>query len=177
MKRKNRVRLTAEQMIKKLEENETDFLELEKDADEEIEEMNVTGAVAGYSTPGAFASPKETDDDHLKKALKKTGSGYIAADNSKPNTYKVWEMKSLGEATYRQYVKDEAMTSHGKVNTAIHQMNSKLFEIEKIVRQSVRLKNEAGINKDTYWKSTQAKLGKIRERVMKLAVEIQKFGE
>lgn len=166
MKRK---RLTAEAMIKKIMADDIDFL------DDEIAEISTTGGVAGYQTPSAFVDT--TDDEHTTWALDKTKSGYTRPVNKHFNTYKMWEMQSLGEATYRQYAKDETATAHQKVNTAIHEMNSKLFEIEKLVRQNVRLKAESGINKDSYWKSTQHKLGKIRERVMKLAIEIQKFGE
>jgi len=170
-----RNKLTAEQMFKKIMENTDDFLN-DVEADE-IEEINTSGAVAGYSTPNAFAPADEDEDQTIARALKQTGSGFTPAKNQHKNTFKMWEMKSLGESTYRQFKKDESMSAHQKVNTSIHQMNSKLFEIEKIVRQNVRLKNESGIGSEQYWKSTQNKLQKIKERVVKLAVEIEKFGE
>lgn len=166
-----RNKLTAEEMIKKIMEDDTDFI------DKEIDEISTTGAVAGYQTPNAFVNPKETEDDIVKKALKKTGSGFTQAVNKHFNTYKMWELKSLGESTYKQYVQDESKTSHAKVNTAIHEVNKKLYEIEKLVRHSVRLKNEAGIAHDSYWKSTQSKLSKVQERLIKLSTEIRKFGE
>jgi len=168
---KQRNKLTAEEMIEKIMNDDTDFL------DDEIEEISTTGAVAGYMTPNAFVPSDKSEEEIMKRALKRTGSGYEPATNKHYNTYKMWETKSLDEATYRQYVKDESMSAVQKVNTAIHQINSRLFEIEKIVRQNIRLKYESGINQEKYWKSTQQKLNKIHERIMKLAIEIQKFGE
>ena len=170
---KKRKKLTAEEMIAKIMVDDIDFLDPNA---EEVDEMNVTGAIAGYQTPNAFAKD-EDEDDTIKRALKQTGSGYEAAKSDHKNTFKMWEIQSLGEATYRQYKKDESMNAHQKVNTAVHQMNSKLHEIEKIVRQNIRLKNESGIHSDSYWKSTQKKINKIHERMTRLATQMRKLGE
>lgn len=144
---------------------------------DDVNEISTTGGVAGFQTPAAFAHPDETDDDRTKKALKRTGSGYLPAPQYKKNTYKMWEQKLIDESTYRDYRKDTILNPQQKVNTSIHQINSKLFEVEKIIRQNIRLKSEASINRDNYWKSTQNKLKKIHERVLRIATDIQKFGE
>jgi hypothetical protein len=44
-----------------------------------------------------------------------------------------------------------------------------MFEMERIINQSAKLKNEAGVHNGQYWKSTQTRFGKISERMLKVA--------
>ena len=75
----------------------------------------------------------------------------------------------INEASYKEYKRDDSMNSKQKVNNAIKEINRKLFDIEKLVNQNVKLKQEMGVDNGQYWKSTKARLGKISERILKVA--------
>ena len=44
-----------------------------------------------------------------------------------------------------------------------------MFEMERIINQSAKLKTESGVHAGQYWKSTQKRFGKISERMLKVA--------
>jgi len=73
----------------------------------------------------------------------------------------------LQEQTYRQYKYSDGKP-HQKINTAISEINSKLIRVERILTQAQKLKKESGVGTDRYWKSTQNKLKKLRERIYKI---------
>jgi len=50
-----------------------------------------------------------------------------------------------------------------------------LQELERTVQYNVRLKNELNIDSRDYWKTTHKALGKISERLVKLANKVGKL--
>ena len=166
-----------------LEQLEAKFEELEiKETlqDEELEEANVTGNMDGGAgppkTPHAFAkSEEDLDDEHIEVL------GYKKAKKTKMNTesksMKKLEdkLEKLIEATYRDYKNDDSMKSHQKVNNSIKEINRLMYEVEKIVNQNTKLKNETGVHNGQYWKSTQKRFGKISERMLKVAHKLKEL--
>lgn len=166
-----------------LEQLEAKFEELEvKETlqDEELDENNVTANMDGGAgppkTPHAFAkSEDELDNDHIEVF------GYKKAKKTKMNTesksMKKLEdkLEKLIEATYRDYKNDDSMKSHQKVNNSIKEINRLMYEVEKIVNQNTKLKNETGVHNGQYWKSTQKRFGKISERMLKVAHKLKEL--
>tara|TARA_R110002167_G_scaffold158988_1_gene354464 strand:+ start:23 stop:487 length:465 start_codon:yes stop_codon:yes gene_type:complete len=135
--------------------------------EEEIDEANVTGAGEIYNTPNAFG--KEEDENNNAELL-----GY-----KKVKTESVFKSISkqihLGEATYKQYKTDESLTSRQKVNKSIKEVNGKLFRIERILDQNMKLKTESGIDESKYWESTKRNLLKIEGKMIRLAEKLRSF--
>lgn len=127
---------------------------------DDIEEANVTANMDGgdgpAKTPNAFG---DVDDDTEEQA------GYTKV---KESTYKNM-MTQLHEVSYNDYKRDDSLNSKQKVNIAIKEINRKLFDIERLVNQNVKLKKEMGVDNGQYWKSTKQRLGKISERILKVA--------
>lgn len=169
-----------------LEQLEERFEEMESketlEQDEEIDEANVTGNMDGGAgppkTPNAFAKSEDEDDldtDHIEVL------GYKKAKKSKVNTeskaMKELEdkLEQLIEATYKDYKNDDSMKAHQKVNKSIKEINRLMWEVEKIVNQNTKLKNEMGVHNGQYWKSTQRRFGKISERMLKVARNLKEL--
>ena len=130
---------------------------------EDLDEANVTANMDGgegpVKTPGAFG---DTDDDTIEQA------GYHKVKES--STYKSMASQlHLNEVSYNDYKKDDSSSNKAKVNEAIKTINRKLFEIERLVNQNVKLKQEMNVDNNQYWKSTKSRLGKISERILKVA--------
>ena len=131
-----------------------DFKKIEE---EDIEELNVTGGGEVYNTPKAF-----------KKKKKKK-------DMEESTFVKMSRIMNLSEINYKQYKNDDSLNSKQKVNKAIKEVNSKLFKIERIINQNIKLKTEDGVDSRQYWKSTRNNLYKISERMMRIGEKLRKF--
>ena len=152
----------------------SDINKLIKDVDEEkeVEEASVTGDIAGYQTPNAFVGGTEKDKEEWEKdAVKDTGYKVVGENVS------TFKKIMLGEVSYKTYKQDPSLSSRQKVNTSIKEINKKLYEIERIVNQAVKLKTEDGVDVGQYWKSTNHRLRKISERLIKISNRARKFGE
>ena len=109
--------------------------------EEDLDEASTTGNVAGYQTPKAFSGKRKMDKDKEEEnATNSTG-------------YKI--VKELYNQNYNSFKNDESKNPKQKVNGAIQEINRKLFEIERIIGRASKLKQEAGISSDNYWKSTR----------------------
>lgn len=158
--------------------------EVDSDSDDMETEASTSSGVAAYNTPNAFASSKDEDDlddDHIevlgyKKVPKKKHKFYVSESDSLYKQMMVQmqlQEDSINEVSYNVYRKDETMTSKQKVNKSIKEISRRLFEIERIVNQNVRLKREDGIDNGQYWKSTKEGLYKISERLLKIAKQVR----
>jgi len=147
---------------------------------EELDEMNVTGNLDGgegpVKTPHAFSKSKDDkdlDNDHIEVL------GYKRV-KEKPHKVFVSEFKkmagSLHEINYNEYKKDESATSKQKVNRAIKEVNSRLFQLERFFKQNRRLKEEDALDRSHYWKSTAQKICKIHERIGNITKLLEDFG-
>ena len=88
---------------------------------------------------------------------------------------KMAKLTLMNEVNYNDYKKDESATSKQKVNRAIKEVNSKLFKIERIINQNIKLKTETGIDETKYWKSTRENLQKISEKMHRLSKKLRSF--
>ena len=141
---------------------------LTDEEDEELEEMNVTGALDGGAGP-----PK------TPSAFRKKKSKYKVKNSDKPFTTKTTNeskfkkmAKSMNEISYTEFKKSDEGTPKQKVNRRISEINKSLYELERIVKQTQKLKTEMGVTQDNFWKSTTPKMMKIRERLLKIAKNI-----
>jgi len=145
---------------------------IEELKDEEIEEASVTGDVAGYNTPFAFSDGSEEDEEERdENAINSTGYKVVGENMS------TFKKMMLGEVSYKVYKSDPNLSSKQKVNTSIKEINKKLYEIERAINHAVKLKTEDGVDTSQYWKSTNHRLRKISERLLKISHRTRKFGE
>ena len=145
----------------------------------DLDEQNVTGAIAGYNTPGAFTSEKNFKKKKFKyenkapaQKLDKTSNMYEKVQESMDSKY-----EQLIES-YRKFTTDGAKTTpEDKVKRTIKDVAIKLQEIEQLVNYSSRLKTESGITRDGYGTSVNGSLTKIAERLTKIAERVRSLGE
>jgi len=135
----------------------------------ELEEMSSTGAGEAYDTPYAFSKDEE-DEDENNNAEK---AGYKKVKESKFKQFA--KATFLNEVSYKEYKKNPDMTAKQKVNQSIKEVSSKLYKIERIINQNIKLKTEEGIDGKQYWKSTRQSLYKISERMMRIGEKMRKF--
>jgi hypothetical protein len=149
--------------------------------DDDLDEHNVTGAIAGYNTPGAFTSEKNFKKKKFKyenvnkleaQKLDKTSNIYEKVQESMDSKY-----EQLIES-YRKFTTDGAKTTpEDKVKRTIKDVAIKLQEIERLVNYSSRLKTESGITREGYGTSVNGSLTKIAERLTKIAERVRSLGE
>ena len=131
--------------------------------DELIDEANATGEGEAYNTPNAFG---ELDDEDIEK------DGYKKVDES---TFKKAAKLMLGESSYKNYKNDATQSPKQKVNKAIISINSKLYEIDKVLTHNIKLKNETGVDSTKYWKGTRKTLYRISEKMQRISEKLRKF--
>ena len=158
--------ITLAQLMKELEESE------------ELDEISASSDVAPYDTPNAFTGSNSKNKKKRKKIA--TQAGYTIAKTNK---------KSIGESTmkhseiikeifglnYTKFKSDDSKNSKQKVNGAIKEINTKLFEIERIIGRASKLKTEDGVSSDGYWKSTRPRMTKIAERLIKVSQKLREL--
>ena len=150
---------------------------------EELDETNVTSNLDGGAgppkTPFAFSGDSESDKKKEKEnAENSTGYKMVKKGPKKIFVGKMGESiykKAMNELTYKDYKKDETSTPKKKVNLAIKEINRKLFEIERIVKQNNKLKTEMGVSADGYWKSTKSRFNKIGERMLYIGRQLKEL--
>ena len=131
--------------------------------DELLDEANATGEGEAYDSKYAFG--KLDDEDIEVMGYKKV----------KESTFKKAAKLMIGEGSYKEYKKDPSRTPKQKVNMAVKSINSKLHEIEKILAHNIKLKNESGVDKSGYWKTTKRNLYNISERMQRISEKLRKF--
>ena len=100
-----------------------------KEVEEEIEEISVTGGGEAYNTKYAFG---DLDDEDVEK------SGYKKVKESKFKTFA--KASFLNEISYKDYKNNSDFSAKQKVNKSIKEVSSKLFRIERIINQNIKLK-------------------------------------
>lgn len=131
----------------------------------ELQEGSTSANAGSYMTPNAFS---EVDDDtvemlgykKVKPSSKKDESLYKKVSS---------EMFLMNEISYNEYKNDPISTPHKKINQSIKFINRGLSEIEKVVNQNVKLKQESGVSNSQYWKSSRQNLVKISERLIRIS--------
>tara|TARA_A100001201_G_scaffold69666_1_gene64248 strand:- start:2098 stop:2526 length:429 start_codon:yes stop_codon:yes gene_type:complete len=130
----------------------------------ELEEISATGGGEAYDSKYAFG---EKEDEEVEVA------GYKKVKESK--FMNLAKASFLNEISYNEYKKDKTLSSKQKVNKAIKEVASKLYKMERIINQNIKLKTEEGIDNKQYWKSTRKNLYKISERMMRIGEKLRKF--
>ena len=130
----------------------------------ELEEISATGGGEAYDSKYAFG---EKEDEEVEVA------GYKKVKESK--FMNLAKASFLNEVSYNEYKRDKTLSSKQKVNKAIKEVASKLYKMERIINQNIKLKTEEGIDNKQYWKSTRKNLYKISERMMRIGEKLRKF--
>ena len=151
-----------------LREMEEKFIEIEEELaaeeqDSDLEEQNVTSAIAGYNTPKTFA----------KKTNKKTAEqlGYKVVQEAMDEKYEKLiesyrDFKKIGDKKPSMHIKD-----------SIREIAKKLQEIETIVNHTSKYKNESGIASSQYGPAAGKAMTKIAERLTRISERVRALGE
>jgi hypothetical protein len=83
--------------------------------------------------------------------------------------------ESINEGKYHQWRNDESLTPKQKIGRSMREVRDSLNGLSKTIDMSVKLKNELNVNSSDYWKTTHKALGKISERLVKLANKVGKL--
>ena len=134
-------------------------------SEEELEEANATANLDGGEgpprTPYAF-SGKSKKDEKKKKKNATSSAGYELVGERY-------------ESNYKSYKKDESLNSRQKVNGSIREISKRLMQIERILTRNIKLKKESGVNSSQYWKSTRSTVGRVSERLIRVAQKIREL--
>ena len=132
------------------------FIEIIKkliEREKKIKEASTTVSAGGsYMTPKAFTKKK---------------GGHKDPD--------VFDYEKVNEGKYHDYRNDETLTPRQKIGHSMREVRNALGELNKLIEMNVRLKNELNVDSRSYWKNTHKALGKISERLVKLANKVGKL--
>jgi hypothetical protein len=155
-----------------------------------LDEMSVTGNVAGYDTPAAFAKPGQTKKKNNRLASVTGGTVVddleeakilnLKQEKEKPTAAKkepgaeIADVSGMIMAENRWLeLKREESSPKAKVGKGVSNIQKQLSEIEKFVNWYSKIKTENGLKKEDYWKRTNASLYKIRERLMGITEKLR----
>lgn len=136
-----------------------------------VDEMSVATGAGGYEIPNAFGNLSDDDIELLGyKKVKK-----VKAAVKESEFMKISKEIHLTEISYNEYKKDPIASPKQKINTSVNFINKGLKEIEKVVNQNVRLKQEMGVDNGVYWKSSRENLTKISERLLRVSRQLKEL--
>ena len=81
----------------------------------------------------------------------------------------------INEGKYHQWRNDESLSPKQKIGRSMREVRDSLNGLSKTIDMSVRLKNELKVDTTDYWKTSHKALGKISERLVKLANKVGKL--
>jgi len=156
--------------------------------DDELDEISVSANAGNYETPNAFSDGSAKSKKKIKKYATNS-TGYKLAKKKKKSVQSRANVKPLGERkmkhseiiaemfglNYKDFKADTTKNPKQKVNGAIKEINKKLFEINRIIDRASKLKSEAGVARDSYWKSTGPRMTKIAERLIKVSQKLREL--
>ena len=128
------------------------------DSEDSVEEISSSGGAGAYMSKNWVGKPK--------KKIKYPGVAEALEE----------KYEQLVES-YREYAKGPNVTPSKKVNETIKEIATKLQEIETLVKNAARLKTEAGVTQEHYWKTTGKNLNRIGERLLKISERVRALGE
>jgi len=159
-------------------------------SEEELDEMSVTGNVAGYDTPAAFSKPGQTKKKNNR--LASVTGGTVVDDLEETKILNLKQEKEKSTAAKKEpgaeiadvsgmimaenrwvALKKEDGSAKAKIGKGITSIKQQLGEVEKFVNWYSKLKTENGVTKDDYYKRTHKSLHKIKERLMNLSEKIR----
>lgn len=116
--------------------------------------------------------------DKANKALARQKSAQQRVDDLQDRIIGIKKervMAALKEGKYHEWRNDESLTARQKIGHSMREVRDALNEIDKLVKMNVRLKNELGVNSQSYWKRTHSAMRKISERLVKIAHKVGKL--
>lgn len=140
---KNKIREIVSEIQKEEEENE-----LKK-------EVTVTGDVAGYDTPSAFAGPSKSERDAFHKRMAKSAGNWTLTEN------RLHKLRL-----------DQTMTPNQKIGLGVREIRRKVDEIEKFLEWYGRIKKENSMKGENFWKRTNRHIYRMRERLSNIGKNI-----
>lgn len=149
-----------------------------QEEDEEVlDELQTTTSAGDYviNTPNAFSKTPASEKDK-ERLRKRTTDGTVYTDAMQEKLFKKIEAR-INELSYKDFVGDESKSNKTKINDSINQMNSKLHEIEMLLKHSMKFKKENNADQSIFWKSTVSKFSKISERLLKMSYNIREFSK
>ena len=81
----------------------------------------------------------------------------------------------LKEGLDSYYFKDENLTSEQKLGLAMRQVRNNLYEVEKVVSRTIKMKNEDNVDSSKVGKRTYQALKRINEKVIRLMIALQEL--
>ena len=81
-------------------------------------------------------------------------------------------LDNVNEGRYHDWRNDESLTPKQKIGKSIREVRDSLNELDKTIKMNLKLKNELKVDSRDYWKNTHKALGKISERLVKLAGKV-----
>jgi HD superfamily phosphohydrolase len=146
-------------------------IEVTKTNISELDEASTSGGAGAYLTPNAFGkeAPESAITAYGMKRAPKVDKNIKSLEES---NYKklIFEMYDiLEEGKYNDIKNDPSVAPKKKVNYAIAEVYTKLYEIENIISKNVKLKTEINMDNRMYWKSTKEKLSKLSERLNRVS--------
>jgi len=153
----------------------------ETSLDTDLDEQNVTGAVAGYSTPNAFRKKvkKVGYASGMEESINTPSQSKIKDNTTKPHISDILESKyeQLVEG-YRSFANGDSKKSpEQKVKHTIKEIAQKLREIETLVNYNSKLKTESGVTSSVYGPGTSKALTEISKRLIKISERVRSLGE
>jgi hypothetical protein len=162
----------------------------ERNMKKTLDEMSVTGGVAGYDTPAAFAKPGQTKKKNNRLASVTGGTVVddleeakilnLKQEKEKPTAAKkepgaeIADVSGMIMAENRWLeLKREESSPKAKVGRGVSNIQKQLSEMEKFVNWYSKIKTENGLKKEDYWKRTNVSLYKIRERLMGITEKLR----
>jgi hypothetical protein len=162
----------------------------ERNVKRTLDEMSVTGGVAGYDTPAAFAKPGQTKKKNNRLASVTGGTVVddleeakilnLKQEKEKPTAAKkepgaeIADVSGMIMAENRWLeLKREESSPKAKVGRGVSNIQKQLSEMEKFVNWYSKIKTENGLKKEDYWKRTNVSLYKIRERLMGITEKLR----
>lgn len=87
------------------------------------------------------------------------------------------KMEAVNEVAYKEWVSDTTMSPKQKINKAILEVAKNLYEVERLIGRSAKLKTEINADQSIYWKNTVNKFTKINERLLKISSKIRNIAQ
>jgi len=142
-----------------------------------LAKKNKYGTVTGTQMNGKTAKMIMKIYNHPKMKKRQKDLDNLTSDELANLTIDrdVIRILGLNEGKYHDYRNDETLTPRQKIGHSMREVRNALSELNKLIDMNVRLKNELNVDSRSYWKNTHKALGKISERLVKLANKVGKL--
>lgn len=150
--------------------------------EEVLDEMSVTGAASGYSTPNAFRGKRSKN----AAAARSMPGGKVVGKEDETDDTTINEegeerlpvlKRSLEEGRYNNFKKSDEMKNHAKISYGIREAKRILREVDFLVGICERLKSEGSVGSDQLWKRTRPDMISINKQLKEIAKRVYRIGK